>query len=322
MKCPKCSYNQKVKLGMHCRGCKYTFTFNPKETRSFELTDGKFLAAIRSASQNDTAFFTRNQLYGAYCRQRKYPRGWLLFGGGMLLIGALAAMRIDLILTGFLGFFGIMLFLSGAFGKAYTLSRTQFERLIDNWLADHKKISRLIVMPTLHNPPPQWTESDIYDYGVEQILIVQRDELVDLFVLNGAHAERRALVISETGYPQYLMPHAKRMLEERNDLPVYIMHDAGKIGEAMLSRVKKMDLPLEGRKIIDLGMSTSDFKKLKRTANYDRKNRRRELPIDSLATPFLMTGLAACFVGETTMTALLDEQAREAATASATSSFG
>gem|GEM_PF-4464628 len=54
MKCPECGYNQKVKYGLTCGHCNYTFCFNPKESGPLKVTDGKFRACIKSASQQGT----------------------------------------------------------------------------------------------------------------------------------------------------------------------------------------------------------------------------------------------------------------------------
>jgi hypothetical protein len=194
--------------------------------------------------------------------------------------------------------------------------------LIDQWLRDEKPIEKLIVSPMLETPPPTPEESDIYDYGVQHILIVQRPELVDLIVMNNQHAEHGMLVLSEDGYPGYLMDQARRVLQEQPEMPIHILHDADSVGRTMSQRLNQLDVPIEGREIIDLGFSPDDFKRMKRFQNVDRKNKSRELEADVLATPFLATGLAACFATELTMSQLIDEHTREAAAASSYSSFG
>ena len=89
MKCPQCSRNHQLgKYGMKC-GCNYHFCFNPKAQGTLGLTDGKFLGWVRAASQNDTTYFTRNQLYAVYCRRlRKSPVTSLVIGGVLLILAA------------------------------------------------------------------------------------------------------------------------------------------------------------------------------------------------------------------------------------------
>ena len=61
------------------------------------------------------------------------------------------------------------------------------------WVGVQGPIEKMIETPRLGTPPPEFEEPDLYDYGVERILVVQHDLLVDLFVLNGLHAEQRML---------------------------------------------------------------------------------------------------------------------------------
>ena len=68
---------------------------------------------------------------------------------------------------------------------------------------------------------------------MERILVVARDLLVDLMINNNRHTDQRILVLAESGYPDYLVPRARQLLEERCDLPVFLLHDATPSGVAM-----------------------------------------------------------------------------------------
>ena len=50
-----------------------------------------------------------------------------------------------------------------------------FQAAMKQWTSS-KKIQNLIQKPTLHKPPPNWKEGDIYDYGVERIFIVDTNQ--------------------------------------------------------------------------------------------------------------------------------------------------
>ena len=67
MLCPKCNYNQKYKHGLQCYSCKYVFIFDPK-TDGF--ADGRFQKIVEKISENNTVYFTKNQLY-AYTKNYK-----------------------------------------------------------------------------------------------------------------------------------------------------------------------------------------------------------------------------------------------------------
>lgn len=311
-------------MGMKCAQCGYQFTFSPKEPESPGITDGRFLAAIRSASQHGTAYFTRNQLYGTYCRRQKQPIiPGIIAGTVCAVFGILVALSNGgAIVATILFAISASIFAAVFLVPPVIVTREEFLRLIDRWLSAGKPIDRLISTPSLSDAPPPADEPDLYDYGVQRLLIVQRDELVDWLVLNNVHAEQAMLVLSVSGYPEYLLEHAKRVLAEQPELAVHLLHDGDTSGEQMRSKLDQLGLPLEGHQVIDLGFSADDFRRLKRAKNIDRKNRDRTLPVDVLALPFLSTGLAACFAGDVTMSDLLEEYAREQAVASSSSSFG
>lgn len=310
MKCPECGFHQKVKDGLTCGSCDYRFTFNPKESATFGLTDGKFSACIKAASQNETAYFTRNQLYAVLCR-RMSGSPLAKIGCGIVAL-TIAAAFYGLTLWPFAiiaTLAAILSFMAGFVAATEKVTPTQFNELLDQWLAQGKSIERLIEEPALHSPPPEWPEPDIYDYGVERLLIVERDVLVDLFVKNGLHAEQRMLVISENGYPDYLLPVARRLLAEQADLPVLLLHDATTHGTAMNERVLSDGmLPLQGHPVTDLGMFPADFQRLKRTKAFDRDNTDRGLPVDAMLMPFMTMGLGAAIAGGMTLGAMIEQQ--------------
>jgi hypothetical protein len=312
MKCPECGYDQKVKYGLKCGGCGYEFLFNPKESKTRGMTDGKFLACLQLASQNGTMCFTENQLYAAFCRKLT-PSNWpvRLLGLVLVAIGGIFAFEGSKTAGLFMLLFGAIL-VAATFGKTVakqTVGRSRFQDSLSHWRAAGRPIERLIEHPSLHEPPPEWSESDIYDYGVERILIVERDILVDLLVKNGVHAEQRMLVLAESGYPAYLQPLARRLLQERPDLPLFLLHDATTHGADMEKRVLAGGmLPIDEHPITDLGMIPADFQKLKRTKLFDPENKERALPVDAMMLPFLTLGLGAAMTEGMAFSTMLERQ--------------
>lgn len=314
MKCPTCSRNHRVKSGMKCR-CGYRFCFNPRSPGTVKMTDGKFLAAIALASRNGTSYFTANQLYAAYNRKFKpLSSSPILSGVAVIVLGAVIS------LTGIGAVFGVPVMVIGAcqilwaliFRREPISSCRHFQTLIDKWLKSGKEIPNMITAPKLHQPPPQWSEGDIYDYGVEKILIVERDILVDLLVLNNQHTEQRMLVVSESGYPQYLAAKVNELLRARPDLRVYLLHDATPSGLSMHARLTAPGgwLELNGREVIDLGFTPTDFTTLRRTKDFDSHRKDRELPVDAILLTPLIANLGYCFVHGIPMYNLFEERRR------------
>ena len=121
---------------------------------------------------------------------------------------------------------------------------------------------KLITEPRLQTPPPEWQEPDIYDYGAERVLIVEHDLMVDLLVLNGFHAQEKALVLSKNGYPEYLVPRIQEALRASPDLPVFYLHDAAPFEASPVESLTRSLPWLEGRQVIDLGLTMDDAKSL------------------------------------------------------------
>jgi hypothetical protein len=314
MKCPECRNSHRAKLGQTCSQCGYHFAFNPKSSDTPKMTDGKFLSYVRTASRFGTQYFTGNQLYAAYCRAQRFSR-WPLLIVGVALLGVGLAFLLsapNCFAFGLLGLGALFLF-SGIFGKPKIVSPQDFQRYIETFQKEGKPIEMLIDKPALHEPPPDWPEPDIYDYGVERLLIVERNILVDLFVKNEQHTEQRMLVISENGYPSYLLPVAKKLLDERPGLPVFLLHDATFEGISMKSRIENSDfLPISGHPVTDLGLFPEDFQKLQRTKHIDPANQDRALPVDALMMPFLIGGMGAAFVGGMALSDLVAMEHRTA----------
>ena len=322
MKCPQCAHQHPAKEGMACSKCNYRFTFNPKSINNLNFTDNKFVRAIAKASGNGTYHFTDNQLYSAYASQQKATRIFVLVFSFFLLCAIAVYFNhptagvIFAIVSG-IGIVGSLTL------KPSVMAREQFAERIQQWKSSGKKIEGLLERPGLHKPPPTWPEVDIYDYGVERILIVQRDILVDLLVLNGQHAEQRMLVISQNGYPDYLQERANQLILQRADLPVFFLHDAetGKSRDENPPTLEAFEwLTAQPKNFVDLGFYAEDFRQLKQTANYDQSNSERSLPVDALLMGSLATGVGACMVSGHTFA---EELAREASNqAGVSSDFG
>jgi hypothetical protein len=180
---------------------------------------------------------------------------------------------------------------------------------IAQWTAAGHGIPLLLEEPGLDRSPPQFREPDVFDYGVERILIVQHDILVDLFVRNNVHATQRALVISERGYPGYLLPVAQRLLATSPDLPIFLLHDADTEGLMMRARLERSGmLPLAGRRIIDAGLTPRDVGRIGKLRALAPRARGNALPADALPFALLAGGFALAFADNVPLTDLIDRK--------------
>lgn len=259
--------------------CGYHFVFNPKQDR---VSDGKFAAAIAQAGRNGTYVFTKNQLHTAFCRKLKQKTGCFL----VLLIIAVAAAIFGLAvgITGlgipalFVALVSFLLFMQA--NKNPNTARPRFDSLLSRWLS-RLNIPNLVQEPAMHQPPPDWPEQDIYDYGAEKILIVQHDLLVDLFVRNNFHSEQACLVVSVNHYPQYIWQRAESILRSQNLTSVFMLHDATTQGLRASERFQAAHAPLLGQnRVLDLGLFPGDADKMPALSACHLKKESMDVPVD------------------------------------------
>jgi hypothetical protein len=181
-------------------------------------------------------------------------------------------------------------------------SRDRFDAALDAWIRAKGPIEKLIVEPRLSVAPPDYPEKDIYDYGVQRLLIVQHDLLVDLFVLNNFHAEEQTLVMSAGGYPAYVARRAAEILRGSRDLTVYLLHDATDEG----MRMSVAQLPsLDQHQVIELGLFPDDVRLLRALRPIRPARRGYRVPVDSIPYKRLAALLTAAITARTPLAEVL-----------------
>lgn len=251
MRCPECGHIQRYKLGMRCQECGYGFVLNPKHNRLVgrPISDRGMLAIIRRANANGTQRFTLNQLFVAANAhmERQLGKGRFASIVASFLLGLVSlffliappasadATGIVVVATGLSGLLIASALLRRCHGR---VKRRAWDKVLTAWRKKRPKLPGLIEEPSLHTPPPRMPETDIYEYGIQRLLICQHDLQVDLLVRNGFHAEVACLVIAESGYPDYLLARADMILREQPDLPIFLWHDATAKGEGLEKRIR------------------------------------------------------------------------------------
>ncbi len=271
--------------------CGYHFVFNPKIDR---LTDGKFQTVIKQASKNDTYFFTKNQLYTAFCRKSPKPVSVLVLIG--IFIVSVFVVIIGLMIGSWEvtvgSVFVAVLFLGALFGIPSSikkfLSRDNFDTLLHRWMQVNE-IPKLLVKPQLGAPPAQqWQEPDIFDYGVERILVVEHDILVDLFVKNGFHAEQSCLIISANGYPTYLAQRLPELVKKNKNISIFLLHDFSPTGSTVVNKFLDSHKELfKNARILDVGLFQEDVKKIKVFKRLMLEKEPKRVPVDAIPYAYL-----------------------------------
>ncbi len=307
LKCPKCQAVHKLRLSQTC-ACSYQFVFS----KSDPISDPGMLAIIKRASRGDTYYFTANRLYGEYCAMKKtlvpgeIERRW----NSSCVVPAfatIASVPMALLVSPFFWILGlILLWLTFASRTKAKLtedrwlppSRTTFDYALRKWNAAGREPAKMLSKPMLGSGPVYRTiEDDVHDYGVEKIIIVSDDLLVDLLVKNHAHAEQKALIVAESGYPAYLQDKVKNTLRMRPDLPVILLHNADTIGTMMATRLRSSPIyPLAKANLVDAGLTASQVRRSP-AAKAVAQDHEPSVAVDILPYPAVLAGLSTALVG-------------------------
>lgn len=161
---------------------------------------------VNKVSADDTLYFTPNQLYAAcYKKESLFVRSSLFVGLPLFLF------LIMLILyPWWLALPIILIVWWWSFRNDYKkplqrqIDEDDLNKALKRW-AQRRHINlpkgtrgeplKLIDAPQLKKAPKASAEKDLYDYGVEAVIVTDQDIYVDLFVKNGYHTQYKALIM-------------------------------------------------------------------------------------------------------------------------------
>jgi len=312
MKCPACKATHRRKDGPKCSKCKRPFVFFDRDEG---ITDQRFSWLLDKASVERTQYFTLNQLTTLWAQKAVRGSGGarMIIGGLLFSGGGLAALVTPVSAVGALGMAAGGLAIA-AWGAARRRNPTppstgKVEGWVRKWIAAGHEIPWLLTEPGLDQMPPSFAEPDIFDYGVERILVVQHDLLVDLFVRNNLHTKERALVISERGYPHYLRDRVRELLRRSPTLPVFLLHDADDEGLMMRKRLQHSTfLHLAGHPVIDTGLSPREVGRIQKLKPLGPARHGNALPADALPYALMASGFALAFTERLPLSELIDRK--------------
>ncbi len=288
MRCPKCSSGVPRSDKASCEECGYRFGLDPAERHG--LTDADYLTLVDQASAGGRYYFTQNQLYLYYCIERMPHNVVWPFAG---VVGGLLGQY-------FLGLQGAAL---GALTSAGLVSygtrvwrpppRSVLDELPEQMKAAGHPIKRLISKPLFEFREEESYTSHLPNSSeIERIVITDRNILVDLLVLNNFPKRARALVVSQTGYPNFVIPIAKEMLEKRKSLAVYLLHDSTESRLTMKRNLTDTEmLPLHGHQLFNLGIDPEQVYYMKQLTPLQPARSNYHIPFDSIPYSVIATTL-------------------------------
>lgn len=288
MRCPKCSSVVPCSDKAACRECDYRFGLDPRQPH--RLSDADYLTLVDQASAGRGCYFTQNQLYFYYCIEQMpqnllWPFAGIIAGAlGHHLLGTRGAVM-GAIATAGLVYYGT---------KAWRPPpRSVLDNLHEEMKAAGHPIKRLISKPLFEfRAEEKYTDHLPHQAEIEQVIVVNRDSLVDLLVLNDFPKRVRALIVSQSGYPNYVIPVVKEMLEKRKSLAIYLLHDSTENRLMMKRKLSNSQLlPINGHRMFNLGIDPEQVTFMKRLTPIQPSQSSYRIPLDSIPYPILDAAL-------------------------------
>jgi hypothetical protein len=272
MKCPQCQANQKYSEGMICNSCGYQFALNPKEVP--RITDIAFKIALDRLSGYGQHYFTYYQLYAQIYRllgkkDRKGRIGCII---ALAIIGLLITFMGSALvkeISGFGWWLPALLLILVVVGivkyarRPIKVSPGTVVKVINTYQELHPT-EQLVDGKRFEGRELTKVDPEIFRYAPEQILIVQRNDIADMLLLNRFHFENKTLVVSANKYPQDAFLACQQFLLQHPDIPISIIHDASSEGLKMKEKLlADKSWNLEGKRIQDMGLFPEDLDQIK-----------------------------------------------------------
>ncbi|MFK7797106.1 MAG: hypothetical protein AB8E82_06605 [Aureispira sp.] len=280
-----------------------TVIFDPKTTG---LNDQEFRALTEEMRGTGDTYYTANQLYSSYLGTGKVSCMTRFFLFILVVVTTVFMININYVKNTYLGnSMYIDVALIGVFAAAMTglftlkdkikISYEEFDQLLQRWLK-HQPMPNLLIKPSLQEAPSNpFGEQDLYDYGVESILVVDKDIYVDLFVKNNYQAEWKAVVISQNAYPHYLITQVQKILDDNPSIKLQYLHDSTSNQFDMRAKLDGfLRIPTSVEEV-DLGLNEDDSNKtdILKTRSAENKG----LQLDHLPPARLAQTMGVAVVG-------------------------
>lgn len=259
MRCPDCNHNQRYRDGSRCGQCGYQFVLRK---RADTISDYTVQQIVKRLSNSGQYSFTATQLELELCRywRRKINQALI---GGVIFAGLIAAVII--FLAHGWGIAIVVFLLLTLFAvwrtqrKKTVLPLAKARKLLQRYRQAHPIAALADGRAFLDQPPPE--NPDDARYAPERILVVERDDLVDMLVRNRFHATHKTAIISRSGYPKRVVEACRNFLRQHPNIPVQLLHDASLKGFNLKAQLESdPQWALAGQRLADMGLSSEVIK--------------------------------------------------------------
>ncbi|MGV3526910.1 MAG: hypothetical protein ACO1RX_22020 [Candidatus Sericytochromatia bacterium] len=282
MKCLSCQHNNlyRERSNGKCSRCKAAFAFEPKRGDLF--SDPLFKKVLDQVSDQQRVAFTSRQLYYALAR-KKHPQqpvtsaaklllNSLRLAGFALPVVAFAQQApewlivvslIYAVVIQHLLLLGLAWWLPKSPVMGVFLPKDTLKTYLDKWRKAHGPIPQLVSAPApLQLEPARLQE--LAQYGVDKVVVCDRQDTVDFLIANRFHMEQKCLVLQAGGYPFQQAEGVFEQLKRQPHLQVYVLHDASRTGCELAAHLRAQAawVPASAQ-IIDLGLSPHHAQKFK-----------------------------------------------------------
>jgi hypothetical protein len=267
MKCPKCGFNKKRSEGMVCDSCRYQFALDPKEEPY--LSDMAFKKVLDRVSTYGKNHFTYNQIYAQLYRllrkKKTKARIFTVFGAGAITLFISLPLGGDMWWVTRLILCAVVMGIVGLFFWKWKprIKEGSIRKVIQKYDSRHG-IDNMVKGASFTNMEPREFDREILKYAPERMLIVERDDMADMLLLNDFAMDNKTLVVSANRYPKRAFKVFKHFAQKNPDIPISLIHDVSRVGVKLKEKLKNdPEWGLANREIKDLGLFPENLKQLK-----------------------------------------------------------
>lgn len=288
MQCPKCASRARRDEKARCPECGYAFGLDPAAPHG--LSDYDLLRLVYQTSHGGRFHYTLNQLYVNYCAERLPSNAlWPLAG----MLGGAVGYAIAGTRAGMIGAVSAAAVAYHGTNSWRPPPISVLEEIPEQMAAAGHRLPRFIARPLFEfRDEARYVDHLPRALEVDHVIVVDRDELVDWLVLNDLPRRLNAIIVSQTGYPNYVAPVVYEMLERRKTIGVYLLHDSTDSSTAMRRRLAESALlPTEGHRVYNLGLDPAQVTFMKRLRPIQPAQKGFGIPVDSIPYPILASAL-------------------------------